>query len=133
MRKIAVIVEKASDGYYWCRTAEEINGNTMLAGCGKTVAEAKADLLYCYGEAKADAEENGEEFEAVDFTYTFDLASFFNYFSFLNVTDVARRAGINPSLMRQYASGLKKAGEKTYNRLAVCINDITKELTAANF
>lgn len=133
MRKIIVTVKKASDGYYWCRTAEEINGNTMLAGCGKTVAETKADLLDCYGEAKADAAENGEEFETVEFTYTFDLASFFNYFSFLNVTDVARRAGINPSLMRQYTSGLKNAGEKTYNRLAVCINDITKELTAANF
>ena len=78
MRKIIVTVKKASDGYYWCRTAEEINGNTMLAGCGKTVTEAKADLLYCYGEAKADAAENGEEFEEVVFTYMFDLASFFN-------------------------------------------------------
>lgn len=78
MRKIIVTVKKASDGYYWCRTAEEINGNTMLAGCGMTVAEAKADLLYCYGEAKADAAENGEEFEEVVFTYMFDLASFFN-------------------------------------------------------
>lgn len=78
MRKIIVTVEKASDGYYWCRTAEEINGNTMLTGCGKTVAEAKADLLDCYGEAKADAEENGEEFEALMFTYIFDFASFSN-------------------------------------------------------
>lgn len=78
MRKIVVTVEKASDGYYWCRTAEEINGNTMLTGCGKTVAEAKADLLDCYGEAKADAEENGEEFEALMFMYIFDFASFSN-------------------------------------------------------
>lgn len=133
MRVITIVVEKANDGYFWCRTAEEINGNTMLSGCGKTVADAKRDLLECYKEAKADAEESGEVFEDVEFTYTFDLVSFFNYFSFLNVTDIAKRAGINPSLMRQYASGLKNAGEKTYNRLAECISNITKELTAASF
>lgn len=133
MRQIPIIVEKASDGYFWCRTAEEINGNTMLSGCGATVADAKKDLLDCYNEAKADAKESGESFEDVEFTYSFDLVSFFNYFSFLNVTDIAKRAGINPSLMRQYTSGLKNAGEKTYNRLAECIGNITKELTAASF
>lgn len=133
MRQISVIVEKANDGYFWCRTAEEINGNTMLSGCGESVADAKNDLLDCYKEAKADAEENGGTFEEVQFTYSFDLVSFFNYFSFLNVTDIAKRAGINPSLMRQYTSGLKNAGEKTYNRLAECISNITKELTAASF
>ena len=133
MRVITSVVEKASDGYFWCRTAEEINGNTMLSGCGKTVADAKRDLLECYKEAKADAEESGEVFEDVEFTYTFDLVSFFNSLSFLNVTDGAKRAGINPSRRRQYASGLKDAGEKTYNRLAECIGNITKELTAASF
>ena len=133
MRQISVIVEKANDGCFWCRTAEEINGNTMLSGCGETVADAKNDLLDCYKEAKADAEENGETFEEVEFIYTFDLVSFFNYFSFLNVTEIAKRAGINPSLMRQYTSGLKNAGEKTYNRLAECISNISKDLTAASF
>ena len=105
----------------------------MLSGCGETVAAAKKDLLDCYNEAKADAKENGESFEDVEFTYSFDLVSFFNYFSFLNVSDIAKRAGINPSLMRQYTSGVKNAGEKTYSRLAECINNITKELTAASF
>lgn len=133
MKKIPVVVEKASDGFFWCRTAEEINGTTMLSGCGETVAAAKKDLLDCYNEAKADAKENGENFEDIEFTYSFDLISFFNYFSFLNVSDIAKRAGINPSLMRQYTSGVKNAGEKTYSRLAECIKDITKELTAASF
>lgn len=133
MKHIPVTVEKASDGYFWCRTTEEINGDTMLSGCGKDVEHAKDDLLGCYHEAKADAEENGKAFEEVDFTYTFDLVSFFNYFSFLNVTDIAKRAGINPSLMRQYTSGLKNAGEKTYKRISACMADITKELTAASF
>ena len=56
-----------------------------------------------------------------------------DYFSFLNVSEIAKRAGINPSLMRQYTSGIKNAGEKTYSRLSECIANITKELQAASF
>ena len=70
---------------------------------------------------------------AVEFVYKYDLQSFFNYFSFLNVTEIAKRAGINPSLMRQYNSGIKNAGEKTYERLAACMDGIKEELQAASF
>ena len=132
MKKILVIVEKGTDGYYWCRTEEAIN-NTFLTSSGKTVAEAKRDLQDCYEEAKADAYENGADWEDVEFEYKFDLQSFFNYFSFLNVNDIARRAGINESLMRQYNGGFKKAGEKTYHRLSACVAEIKKELQDACF
>ena len=69
----------------------------------------------------------------VDFEYIYDLQSFFEFFSVFNVTEVARRAGINPTLMRQYTSGVKKAGEKTYAKLSSCINDIRKDIIAASF
>lgn len=133
MKNIFITIEKASDGYFWCHTDKEINGGIMLTGCGKTVTEAKNDLLACYKEARDDAMNNGQTFDNVEFTYTYDLVSFFNYFSFLNISEIAKRAGINPSLMRQYASGIKCAGEKTYARLAKCVDDITKDLAAANF
>ena len=100
---------------------------------GDPVAAAKADLMECCEEARQDAEENGKAFPEVEFEYKYDLQSFFNYFSFLNVSDIAKRAGINPSLMRQYSRGIKKAGEKTYERLTACMADITKDLQAAVF
>ena len=61
------------------------------------------------------------------------LPQVFEYFSFFNVTELARRAGINPTLMRQYTCGVKKAGEKTYSKLSACINDIRKDIIAASF
>jgi hypothetical protein len=67
------------------------------------------------------------------FEYKYDLRSFFNYFSFLNISEVAKRAGINTSLMHQYTSGVKNAGEKTYERLSLCMEDIKKELQVARF
>ena len=104
-----------------------------MNGAGISVKEAKADLMLCVEEAKSDYVENGYDIYDVDFSYQYDLQSFFEYFSFLNVTDIAKRAGINPSMMRQYARGIKNAGEKTYARLSACIDDIAKELQAASF
>ena len=126
MAKAIVTVEKASDGYYWCST--EI-GDGGYNGCGETVEKAKVDLAACMEEARLEGDISGE----VEFEYKYDLQSFFNYFSFLNVNEIARMAGINPSLMRQYSGGFKNAGEKTYMRLASCMEKITKELQAASF
>ena len=121
MEKVLVTVEQASDGYFWCHTEDEVYGAGLNAA-GKTVAEAKEYLV-----------ERGGEPYPVEFTYQYDLKSFFSYFSFFNVNEIARRAGINPSLMRQYVSGAKNAGEKTYSRLAACLTKITKELQVAQF
>lgn len=132
MVKVTVVVEQACDGTYWCHTDENI-GKVGLNACGNSVVEAKKDLMECLAFAKEDAKENGEDFPEVEFEYKYDLQSFFNYFSFLNVTEIAKRAGVNPSLMRQYSRGIKKAGEKTYERLSLCMSDIAKDLSVATF
>ena len=96
---------------------------------GRTVEEAKQDLLDCYEEAR----EFEDDLPEVDFIYKYDIQSFFNYFSYLNASDIARRAGINPSLMRQYISGVKKAGEKNYQRLSACVGKIKEDFRAISF
>ena len=130
--KVKVSVYKADDGSFWCHTERNVYG-TGLNGCGNTVAESKQDLMVCLEEAKEDYLNQGKTPYQVDFEYIYDLQSFFEFFSVFNVTEVARRAGINPTLMRQYTSGVKKAGEKTYAKLSSCINDIRKDIIAASF
>ena len=130
--KILVTIERGKDGSYWCQTEDAILGGYLTA-TGKTVQEAKEDLMECLAEAKEDLEAEGKVFPEIEFTFKYDLQSYFNYFSFLTVSDIAKRSGINPSLMRQYTSGVKNAGEKTYQRLANCIQNIGKELEAASF
>lgn len=132
MKKVVVTISQASDGTYWCHTDQDVYGGG-LNGAGDTVKAAKEDLAACLEEAKKDYAENGGKAYDVEFLYQYDLQSFFEYFSFLNVTEIAKRAGINPSLMRQYTRGIKNAGEKTYSRLAECMDNITKELSAATF
>lgn len=132
MKQILVTISQAADGSFWCRTEAEVYG-CGLNSVGATVKEAKKDLMACLADARLDYEENGKIPYDVEFAYQYDLQSFFDYFSFLNVTEIAKRAGINPSLMRQYTSGVKNAGEKTYERLASCMSDITKDLQVASF
>lgn len=130
--KVTVIVEKASDGCYSCFVEDDLPG-FGLAGHGKTVGEAKADMLSAYEETKEMFNEEGKEIPELDYIYQYDMQSFFNYFSFLNITRIGEMSGINSSLLRQYASGTAMAGEKQYNKIKKCMQKIVKELSAATF
>ena len=130
--KVTVIMEKASDGYDSCFVEEDLPG-FGLAGYGDTAEAAKEDMLKAYEEIKEMQTEEDKEVPELEFIYKYDMQSFFNYFSFLNVTKVAELAGINASLMRQYTSGVTAAGQKQYDKIRVAVERISKELSAATF
>lgn len=130
--KVTAIIEKAKDGYYSCYVEEDLPG-FGLSGFGETADAAKADMLNAFQEIKELQEEEGVSVPDLEITYRYDLQSFFNYFSFLNVSKVADLAGINPSLMRQYTSGVTRAGEKQYDKIRRAIGEIARELSAATF
>lgn len=130
--KVTVIMEKAKDGYYSCFVEEDLPG-FGLAGYGDTADAAKKDMLKAYEEIKEIQTEDGKEVPELEFIYKYDLQSFFNYFSFLNITKVAEIAGINPSLMRQYTSGVSNAGQKQYDKIKIAIEKIAQELSTSTF
>lgn len=130
--KVTAIIEKGADGYYSCYSVEKIP-HFSLAGFGETASEAKEDFYATYEDMKELEAEEGRTAPDLQFTFKYDIASFFSYFSFLNISKIAERAGINPSLMRQYASGTTKAGEKQYERLRNAIQTLTTEMAAATF
>ena len=109
--KVTVIIEKAKDGYYSCYVEDDLPG-FGLSGFGESAEAAKEDMLKSYQEMKEIQAEEGKEVPELEFTYKYDMQSFFDYFSFLNVTKVAELAGINPALMRKYTSGVDNAGQK---------------------
>lgn len=130
--KVVFVIEKSSDGFYSCYTDQEFDGFALL-GYGDTVEEAKKDLFAAYEEIKQDRESEGKETPAIEFEWKYDLQSFFNYFSVLNVSELARKSGINASLLRRYRSGLAKASEKQYDKILQCVQQIGQELTTARF
>jgi hypothetical protein len=130
MEKVTVIVEKASDGSFSCY-AERDFGGFGLSGYGRTADEAKADMLQCLEEMREMEAAEGRAVPPVEFVYKYDIQSFFNSFPFLNVSKVAERAGISPSLMRQYSCGTARAGQKQYDKLRRAVRSIGSELSAA--
>lgn len=131
-KKVTIVMEKASDGGYCCYMEDEMP-RFGLSGCGDTAAEAKRDLEAAYEEIKKLEAEEGREVPELEFEWKYDMQSFFNYFSFLNVTKVAERAGINASQMRQYVSGLANASQKQYEKLSEAVSSLAKEMAAATF
>lgn len=132
MKKVTVTMEKGSDGKYACYVEEDL-GHFGLSGYGNTADEAKRDLLDTYHDMIELEAEEGRKVEELKFIYKYDIQSFFNYFNCLNITKVAERAKINPSLMRQYTSGSAKAGQKQYEKLKEAVSELTSELMTATF
>lgn len=130
--KANIIFEMAKDGGCSCFMQEDVP-DFGLTGYGTTPQEAKVDMLQAYEEIKSMLKEEGKTPVELEFVYHYDMKSFFEYFDFLNVSKVAQRAGINPSLMRKYTSGVANAGEGQYLKLRKAIHSMAQELAAANF
>ena len=133
--KVTAIVEKGTDGLYSIYSEQEIY-NHSFGGYGESVEAAKADFMLSIDEAKEMIkEETGtmpNEFTHLQVTFKFDIASFFNYFDWINVSKFAQYAGINESKMRQYKSGSAFAGERTTNKILAAIKKMGAELSAAS-
>lgn len=130
--KVVFVIEKSSDGFYSCYTDQEFEGFGLF-GYGDTVEEAKADLQKAYDEIKEMNTDDGKETPVIEFEWKYDLQSFFNYFTILNVSELARKTGINPSLLRRYKNGLAQASEKQYGKIMAGVHAIGNELAAAKF
>jgi hypothetical protein len=112
---IDLIIEKG-DGGVWGRVSYKDNLIVEQAD-NLEALEAQIKILLM-------------DFEGVDqasvvFNVKYDVYSLFEQFDFLNISKVAKYAGIHPGLLRQYASGLKhpavaqaKKIEETLHRLA---------------
>lgn len=114
-QKIELIIEKGESGI-WGRVNYNDNLIAEQADNLNDLEIKLKSLLY--------------EFEAVDpevisFDLRYDVYSLFEQFDFLNISKIAKHIGINPGLLRQYASGVKhpslnqaKKIEDTLHRLA---------------
>lgn len=129
--KVTVIIERAKDGYFSCYMEDGDTLDFGLIGHGETAEAARADLLQAYEEIKAMNAERSKETPDIEIEWKYDLESFFDYFSVINVTKLAQKAGINASLLRQYRNGLAKASEKQYAKLREAIREIGQELLTA--
>jgi hypothetical protein len=129
--KLEVIIERNEDMF----TARfEDKGKFALAvGSGDTLDLAFKDLIeiikdYQENEGKTDKFWQKVDPAKIDFDLRYDLQAFFEEHDYLNTTAVAKRAGINPGLVRQYTSGVKHPSLAQAKKLESTIHKLAKEL-----
>lgn len=115
------IYEKAGDKDYSC-FVEEDTGKCGLAGYGSSAMEAERDLYITRDEYLKEGE-NVPEIEVSK--RTFDIGSFFDYYP-INITQFAKFAGINASLLRQYVSNKRNPSNKRKSQIMDKIKELGK-------
>ena len=99
------IIERGKDGTYAVFTP---NLKGTIVGEGNTIEAAKADFIDAYHETVQSYQEDRqlvpEELQDVAFEYLYHPSVLFELFPFINLTEFAKQAGINASLLRHYKS-----------------------------
>jgi len=125
------LIERGKDGTFGIFTPDI---NSTIIGSGNTVEDAKADFENSVREIfqfyKEDGIELPDELKDVEFVYKYDIASMFDYYSWINVSQFARKAGINPSLMRQYRMGNTYISDNQISKIENTLHSLGKELAA---
>jgi hypothetical protein len=127
MGKITVVIEKDENGF----GAFTKNTKSVIIGEGATAAEAKQDFLNSFQEV-LDSYDSASDIPAEllnpEFEYKYDVSAFFDLFEFLNVSKLAKRIGINPSLMRHYKLGDTYRSDSQARKIESGIHEIAHEL-----
>jgi predicted RNase H-like HicB family nuclease len=129
--KTTALIEMGKDGTFGIFTPDI---NHTIIGDGETVAGAKADFENSVEEMILSYTENGrnipDELKDVEFEYKYDLASFFNYYDWINVSKFAQAIGVNDALMRQYKAGATYISERQTKKIETALHKFGNELTA---
>lgn len=117
-KKIEIIVENGGDSL---SARIELDGD-LLTTTGNTLEEVRAafaeQLAFFYA-----LKENDYVFEI-----GYELEGFFETHPYINIAVLAERMGINASLMRQYANGIKHPSEKRVKEIEEAVHQLGREL-----
>lgn len=126
--KTLALIEKGKDGSFGIFTPDLQH---TIIGQGLTVMESKEDFRNSVKEVLASYTEIGKQIPAelqdIEFEFKYDIASLFDYYKFINVSQFAQEAGINASLMRQYKSGKQYISENQVLKIEATLHKIARE------
>ena len=129
--KIEIIIER-KDGLLWGRV--EGKGDFMPTPYGTTTAKVIANFKelisdYVKHEGKKDPYWSKMNLDDLVFDFQYDLKAYFQEHDYLKISSVAEQAGMNPRLVRQYASGVKYPSAHQAGKIRKAIKNIATELT----
>lgn len=123
MKPLAFIVEKTITGF--SAYAEDFD-KYAVGTTGQTVTELKSNILEAINLHQD--YHNGNLYQFNDIVLRYDLANFFAFYKEINAKSLARRVGMNQSLLSQYINGKKEPSTKQVHKILQGVKELGKEL-----
>ena len=122
MKTVRVFIERGKDGSYGAYMPDD---NHLTYGVA-----AVEDFKAVYEAMKTSAKEDGEPFEEVKFTFSYDVPSFLIYYAdFISYKGLAKLTGISASQLSQYISGYRSPSPKTTQKIQTALQVFGNELS----
>jgi hypothetical protein len=133
MKTVNAIIERANDGTYSIyMDAPKIN--YLVTGTGSTAEEAINTFMGGYEDMKRLYAKKGKEFEEVEFSFKYDMASFLSYYSkAFSLAGLSRITGINQGQLSHYMTGRRNPSKTTINKIQNSIHAFASDLGKVAF
>jgi hypothetical protein len=127
MKDIVFIVEKTGTGY----SAYAKEDKYPFGTTGGTMEELKTNMVDA---ANSWFEYKGQpEIGIEDIAIQIDLKQFFDYYKEVNAKAIAKRVGLNETLLSQYVNGIKEPSKKQTEKILRGVKSLGRELSAIEF
>lgn len=121
--KIVLIVEKTDTGF------SAYASDYPIFTTGSSIPEI---LDNAYEAATLYFEDQNIKVTPDHIRFEVDFQQFFQYYRVLNAKFLAKRIGMNPTLLSQYVQGKKKPSDKQRDKILLGIHRIGQELSEIN-
>ena len=118
-----MVVEKTDTGF------SAFSDNYPIFTTGRTIPELLKNALEA---ANLYFEDENIELRQQDIKLELDFKQFFDYYNILNSRILAKRIGMNPTLLSQYVRGHKKPSDEQTEKILSGIHQIGRELSEIN-
>ena len=135
MNTVKAFVEIAKDGTY--SVYVDLEDNTLnygIHGTGDTVKEAIDDFVSAYEAMKKFHHQKGKEFVEASFIYSYDVASFLDYYTtYFSLAGLSRLTGIHQGQLSHYVNGTRNPSKQTIQKIDNSIHAFAKNLSQVQF
>jgi len=121
--KVGVIIEKTDTGF------SAYTENYPVYTTGQTISELLINIVEALNYY---LEDQDSKVTPKNIHFEFDLQQFFQYYRVINAKYLAKRIGMNETLLSQYAQGHKKPSPKQTEKILAGIHQIGRELSELN-
>jgi hypothetical protein len=122
MQTIQLIIEQAKVGELWGRVHYN---NNLIVDRAENLEQLQANMKVLL------ADFHDLQTDSITFEISYDLSAFFENFSYLKISEIAKYGGLNARLLRRYVAGSKTANNAQILKLQEVIKRVSEELAQA--